>query len=160
MSLRGCVVTAFLLLVAPFCDSAQAFDYQIGQSLVCDTQQQVERFVALFTGDAQAAIRFVNAEEKNPAACAIMNVAFLRGAQVGTARHGASAFGIIRILVVGIDNGNGVRPCPPSRPFLHISRQGICRLVGLAMNNRLRGPPARASRGTGIGSVCGDHRIK
>ena len=117
MSWRGYVVTAFLLLLAPLCDSAQAIDYQIGQSLVCDTQQQVERFVALYTGDAQAAIRFVNAEEKNPAACAIMNVAFLRGTQVGTARHGASAFGIIRILVVGIDNGNGVRPVRPAAHF-------------------------------------------
>ena len=122
MSFAGYFVPLFALLAAPFCAPAQASDYQVGPSLVCDTQQQVERFVALFTGDAQAAIRFVNAEEKNSAACAIVNVAFMRGAQVGMARHGEKAFGIIRILVVGIDNGNGILPV---RPAAHFSLFGV-----------------------------------
>jgi hypothetical protein len=117
MIIRSYFVSLFLLLAAPVCTSAQASGYQVARSLVCHTQQQVERFVALFTGDAQAALRFVNTEENNPTACAIMNVAFLRGAQVGTAPHGESAFRIIRILVVGIDNGNGVRPVRPAAHF-------------------------------------------
>src|SRR5262249_51629581 len=75
------------LVAAPFCVPAQASDYEVGTSLVCDTQGQVERFVALFNGDAQAAIRVVNAEEANPNACAIMNVAYMRGMQVGMARR-------------------------------------------------------------------------
>src|SRR5215470_497423 len=58
------------------------------------------RFVALFNGDAQAAIRVVNAEEANPNACAIMSVAYMRGMQVGMARHGENAFEIVHILVV------------------------------------------------------------
>lgn len=72
-----------------------------GTSLVCDTQAQVKRFVALFTGDAQAAIRVVNAEEQNPSACVIRNVAYMRGIRVDLARHGDNAFEIVRILVVG-----------------------------------------------------------
>jgi hypothetical protein len=77
----------------------------------------VERFVALFAGDAQAAIRVVNAEEQNPSACMIMNVAYRRGAQAGTARHGDNAFAIVRILVVGVETGEGIRPVRPAVYF-------------------------------------------
>jgi len=116
------LVPLFALLATPFCAPAQALDYQavdyeIGASLVCDTQAQVERFVALFTGDAQAAIRVVNAEEQNPSACAIVNVAYRRGTSIGTARHGDSAFEIVRILVVGIETDNGIRPVRPAAYF-------------------------------------------
>jgi hypothetical protein len=54
------------VLIAPFCGSAQAMDYEVGSSIVCDIQSQVERFVALFSGDTQATIDAVNAEEKTP----------------------------------------------------------------------------------------------
>jgi len=105
------------LLAAPFCVPAQASDYEVGTSLVCDTQGQVERFVALFNGDAQAAIRVVNAEEANPNACAIMNVAYMRGMQVGMARHGENAFEIVHILVVGVETGDGILPVRPAAYF-------------------------------------------
>jgi hypothetical protein len=58
-------------------------------------------------------MQYVNDEEKNPTACAMMNVAYMRGAQVGMARHGANAFKIIRVLVVGVETGNGVLPVTP-----------------------------------------------
>jgi hypothetical protein len=105
------------LLVAPFCAPAQASDYEVGASLVCDTQGQVERFVGLFSGDAQAAIRTVNIEEANPSACAIMNLAYMRGMQVGMARHGENTFEIVHILVVGVETGDGILPVRPAAYF-------------------------------------------
>ncbi len=36
------------------------FDVDIDTTHACDTQQQVERFVALFEGDVGAALRAVN----------------------------------------------------------------------------------------------------
>jgi hypothetical protein len=110
------------LLAAPFTAPAQAADpqptdYEVGESLVCDTQGQVERFVALFAGDAQSAIRVVNAEAHDPSACALVSVAFIRGAQIGTARHGDDAFEIVRILVVGIETANGIRAVRPAAYF-------------------------------------------
>ena len=113
MSFAARALPLFALLAAPFCAPAHASDYDVGASLVCDTQEQVEHFVAQFTGDAQAAIQYVNDEEKNPTACAMMNVAYMRGAQVGMARHGANAFKIIRVLVVGVETGNGILPVTP-----------------------------------------------
>ena len=120
MNFAARLVPLFALLAAPFCAPAQASDYsdyEVGASLVCDTQGQVERFVAAFTGDAQAAIRVVNAEEGNPDACAIMNVAYMRGTQVGMARHGENAFEIVHILVVGVESGDGIRPVRPAAYF-------------------------------------------
>ena len=69
------------------------------------------------SGDAQAAIRVVNAEEANPNACAIMNVAYMRGTQVGMARHGENTFEIVHILVVGVETGNGILPVRPAAYF-------------------------------------------
>ena len=117
MSFATRLVLLLTLLAARFCTPAQASDYEIGASLVCDTKGQVERFVALFNGDAQAAIKVVNAEEKDPTACAIMNVAYMRGTQLGMARHGDNAFEIVRILVVGIETGDGLRPVRPAAYF-------------------------------------------
>jgi hypothetical protein len=113
--------TRLVLLFAPlaplFCSPALALDYEIGTSLVCDTQAQVERFVAVFSGDTQAAIRLVNAEERNPSACVIGNVAYMRGTQIGMVRHGDSAFEIVRILLIGIETENSILPVRPSVYF-------------------------------------------
>src|SRR5215470_4588019 len=103
MSFAIRLILLFALLAALLSAPARASDYEVGTNLVCDTQAQVERFVTLFTGDAQAAIRVVNIEEQNPSACVIMNVAYMRGTQIGLARHGDSAFEIVRILVIGIE---------------------------------------------------------
>ena len=115
-------VLPFALLASLLCGQARASDYEVGTSLVCDTQAQAERFVALFTGDAQAAVRVVNAEEQNPSACAIMNVAYMRGTQIGMARHGDSAFEIVRILVIGIETDHGIAPV---RPAVYFSPFGV-----------------------------------
>src|SRR6201995_3805555 len=117
MTLAARIAPLFALLAAPICvpaHAADAADYEVASSLVCDTQDQAERFVALFAGDAQAAIRLVNAEQKNPTACAMMNIAFVRGNQLGTARHGDNAFHITHILVIGVENGNGIQPVQPA----------------------------------------------
>src|SRR5271169_2888640 len=111
------LVPLLVLLAAPYCAPAQASDYEVGARLVCDKQGQVERFVAPFSGDAQAAIRVVNAEEANPNACATVNVAYMRGTQVGTARHGENAFEIVHILVVGVESGDSIRPVRPAAYF-------------------------------------------
>jgi hypothetical protein len=105
------------VLIAPLCGSARAADYEVGSSIICDTRTQVERFVALFSGDTQAAIDAVNSEEQNPTACALVDVAYMRGAEIGVARNGDSAFEIVRILVVGIDTAAGIQMVRPSAYF-------------------------------------------
>jgi hypothetical protein len=105
------------LLAALSCASAQAADYDVGTSLVCDTQGQVERYVALFSGDAQSAIDAINAEQHDPTACALVSVAYLRGSLIAVARNADNAFEIVRILVVGIDTPEGVQAVQPVAYF-------------------------------------------
>ena len=105
------------LLAALLCTPAQAADYEVGTSIVCDTQAQMERFVTLFAGDAQSAINTVNDQEHNPTACALANVAYLRGSRIEMVRHADRAFEIVRILVVGIDTAAGIHAVQPAAYF-------------------------------------------
>jgi hypothetical protein len=107
LALLACLVSA----------PVRASEYEVDTSLVCDTQAQVERFAAVFAGDAQDAIRIVNAEQQNPSACLVEDVAYMRGTQLGMIRHGDSAFEIVRILVIGIETENGILPVRPSVYF-------------------------------------------
>ena len=91
--------------------------YEVGQSLVCDTLEQVELFADLFSGDVQSAIRVVNEAEHNPSACGIVNVAFMRGDKHGMIRHSDSTFEIVHILVVGVETERGLRPVRPAAYF-------------------------------------------
>ncbi|HEY2226992.1 MAG TPA: hypothetical protein VGI22_04485 [Xanthobacteraceae bacterium] len=105
------------LLSLVICSPARAQEYEHATALLCDNQRQVERYVALFKGDEKPAIEAVNAEEHDPNACGLASVAFVRGPGLGTARNKESAFQIVRVLVVGIETPDGLRPVRPSAYF-------------------------------------------
>ena len=107
------VLPLLLLLGAP----AQAQEVEVGTSLVCDTQEQVERFVALYDGDAQSTANSVNAAERDPTACAVSTMAYVRGRQLATARNKDTTFQIVPILVLGVVTEAGVQSVTPARFF-------------------------------------------
>lgn len=78
------------LLLVPsvlfFGTAGQAQDVELGPSLICDTKQQVERFIALYDGDARATISAVNTEVLDPTACGLVTAVYVRGPQLTTAR--------------------------------------------------------------------------
>jgi hypothetical protein len=80
-------IALLAVLAAPLCPAAQPTEYEVGASLVCDTQSQAERFVALFAGDAQAAIDAVNAEEHDPTACALINASGMSCTSTPSSRY-------------------------------------------------------------------------
>jgi hypothetical protein len=109
----GALVFVLAAAVLP----ARAQEVQVGTVTICDTQKQVERVAALFHGDdAQAAISSVNAEENNPSACALADVAYLAGRQLGMARTRSVAFQIIPVIVLGLSTPAGLRTLAPA-PF-------------------------------------------
>jgi hypothetical protein len=113
--MRPALHIALLSLLA--CYPAQAQEYEHGTALLCDNQKQVERYVSLFKGEEQSTVDAVNTEEHNPTACGLADVAFMRGPDFGTARNKDSAFQIVRILVVGVDTPEGLRPVRPTPYF-------------------------------------------
>ena len=107
---------ALALVLAAAVPPARAQEVQVGTVMICDTQKEIERVVALLHGDAQTAISAVNAEEHNPSACALANVAYLAGPQVGMARTTSDAFQIVPVIVLGLSTPAGLRTLAPA-PF-------------------------------------------
>ena len=89
------------VLLVLMCATARAHEIETGMNVICDTRQQAERLAALLEGDTQVAIGTVNAEVRDPTACAMLNVVYVRGAKVGTARSKVGTFDIVEVLVVG-----------------------------------------------------------
>jgi hypothetical protein len=111
----------FLLVCAPVQaqdrHSMDDRDLEFGDVVVCDTQEQMERYVALYHGDKEAAVRAVNRAENDPTACGVASAAFVRGPQTATARAERMAFKIVRILVLGLDSDDGFRRVQPAPYF-------------------------------------------
>jgi hypothetical protein len=96
---------------------AQADEIQVGTNPVCDTQQQAERFAALYDGDAQTAVSIVNAEEHDETACSIVTMAYVPGPPLATAQHWNLTLQIVQVLVVGVVTQEGVQAVEPVRLF-------------------------------------------
>ena|SRR5262245_2820795 len=111
-SALGLAMLSFLI-----CLPARAYEVETGSVLICDTQQQVERFVQLFDGNHQLAITAVNTEERDPNACVMADVAYVKGPQVGVARSKSHAFEITPVVVVGTTAPRGYRPVKPALFF-------------------------------------------
>src|SRR5262245_40560599 len=105
------------LLSLLLCFPARAQKIEVGTGIFCDTQKQVERFVGRVDGNAENAIKAVNAEENDPTACASGTIAFIRGPEITTARTKNGTFHIVRVLVVGVLTEAGFRTTVPMAFF-------------------------------------------
>jgi hypothetical protein len=115
-SALSCAILSLLM-----CVPGRAYDVATGPVMVCDTQEQVERFVQLFDGNQQRAIDAVNSEEHNPSACAVVDVTYVPGPTLGVARSRSHAFEITPVAVVGSAMPRGYRPVKPVLFFTPIS---------------------------------------
>jgi hypothetical protein len=107
------VLPLVLLLSVP----ARAQEVEVGTSLICDTQEQVERFVTLYDGDVRSTVKSVNAAEHDPTACAVSTMAYVRGRQLAMTRNKDTAFQIVPILVLGVVTEEGVQSVQPASFF-------------------------------------------
>jgi hypothetical protein len=96
---------------------AHAHEVETGAIMVCDTQQQVERYAQLFDGNPQVAISAVNAEANDPTACAMVEAAYVQGPAIEMARSKSYAFSIVPIVVVGVSRPNGYQQIRPALFF-------------------------------------------
>jgi uncharacterized membrane protein YraQ (UPF0718 family) len=113
-------VLATLILGLPAqAEDLGAGEIQVSTQLVCNTQHEAFRFARLYSGDAEAALRIVNAEESDQTACAIIPVIYSVGSRLGSARTktGSTTFNIVKILVIGVVTTGGVRTVLPTEYF-------------------------------------------
>jgi len=116
--MKVALLLAALLPLA--CLPAKAYEIQSGAVTICDTQGQAERYVQLFDGNPQVAIGAVNAEEHDPSACALVNVSYVQGPELGIVRGRQHAFQIMPIVVVGVSTPTGYRRAAPALFFTPI----------------------------------------
>jgi hypothetical protein len=113
MNLRIGVASFFGLMALLQSATALAADVETSVAPVCATQKQVERLAGLFAYNTKSAVHAVNVETQNPHACGIANVAFLRGARIGTVRTQEATFEIVEVLVVGTVLGDSIMAAKP-----------------------------------------------
>jgi hypothetical protein len=113
--LGSAVVLSLLVLAsAPVRCQEAAHAVEVGNALICDTRQQVERIVSFMRGDLQSAVNAVNAAERDGTACGMSRLAFVRGAKLAIVRTREEAFQIVEILVVGVVTEAGVQAIVPN----------------------------------------------
>ena len=100
-------------------------DVQVGTTVICDTQQQMERFVVVFDGDFAAAMNKVNAEENNPTACIGATMAYVQGNELSKAKGNKGTYNIVRVLVLGITTPAGFQPIQPAAFFSIVKSEDV-----------------------------------
>ena len=108
---------------------------EIDTNLICDTQQQVERFVTFLDengGSAEDALAAVNAENKTRDACVIATAAYRRAGVTGTAKNNEATFDVTRIVVIGVYTVNGLERSMPTEFFTLVPRGAEDGTVGQA----------------------------
>ena len=110
--MRTALTIALLSLFAAV--PAQAYEVETGSIMICDTQQQIERYVQLFDGNRDEAIKAVNTEASNPTACALTNVAYVQGETIGMARSTTDGYKVIQVAVVAVNTGAGFQLVQPT----------------------------------------------
>jgi len=106
---------------------------EIDTNLICDTPQQVERFVSLLdekAGSAEAAITAVNEENNTQDACVIATAAYRRAGVAARAKNREASFDVTRIVVLGVYTVNGLQRTLPTEFFTLVPRQGESGTVG------------------------------
>src|SRR4051794_36550526 len=95
--MNSCIGVASCFGVMALLQNARVLGADVETSVapVCATQKQVERLAGLFAYNTKSAVHVVNVETQNSQACGIVNVAFLRGARIGTVRTQEATFEIV-----------------------------------------------------------------
>ena len=131
----GIVPLAFALTLAgstavlgqePAALEANPDQIQVGTGIICDTQDEVTRFVQIIgEHDANGAIETVNREAANPIACGLATVAFKVGKEVGNIRTGKGTYKIMEIDIVAAASQEGSwRMITPRKQFTAIRLNG------------------------------------
>jgi hypothetical protein len=88
---------------------------EVGVGLICNSEAQVERYLALHLKDESptVAIRTVNAEVQDPNACALAAIAFVRGEQGKSVVAQGGLMKIMQVMILATQTPAGWQRVPP-----------------------------------------------
>ncbi|HET7849889.1 MAG TPA: hypothetical protein VFL51_12590 [Pseudolabrys sp.] len=115
--MRATVAAAAALLLMGAAAQADTSDQQqqqakqptVGVGVICDTQQEAEKFISLRAkGDEpESAMQSVNADAKKTRACGVAAIVFKRDAIVANEKLNGKLVQVVRINVMAGYNGSG-----------------------------------------------------
>ena len=87
---------------------------QVGVGLICDSAQQVERYLTLYQGNTtpENALDVVNTESKNPHACGMAAIAFIADQQVAILNTSNGTVRVLRIKIIAAATDRGWQQVP------------------------------------------------
>lgn len=88
-----------------------------GPGLICDTQDQAERFVSLLGDGVESALGIVNREAGTPDACLVATMGFKRGETVSEVLRNGAVIGVIEVTVMAVNTQLGLQPIEPKKYF-------------------------------------------
>lgn len=99
----------------------------VGLGLICDSPQQLHRFVDMRNQgrEADEAVRTINEEAKNPVACGSVMAAFAPGKAVDKMKMLGETVEFIEITVIAISDGAGWTKVPPTTQYAIRTEPGI-----------------------------------
>jgi hypothetical protein len=100
----------------------------VGQGLICDSPQQLHKFVDLRNQgrEADEAVRTINEEAKNPIACGSVMAAFAPGKPIDKMKMLGETVELIEITVIAISNdGASWTKVPPTTQYAIRTEPGI-----------------------------------
>lgn len=102
-------------------------ELHVGEGVVCDTADQVERFTAVLddTGAVDNAVNTVNEETHNPAACALVLAAFVPGQEVTQVRNKAGLLRVVEITILAVPVGDEWQAVDPLKQYAAFPTKGI-----------------------------------
>jgi hypothetical protein len=115
LRLAGFVLAGCFPLGAMSQPAEEPVEVQVGVGVVCDTAQQVERFVALHTEGSkpQTAIERVNAEAHSDRACGSVVVAFIPGKRITDVAVTGGTMRVTEVKIVGTVTQQGLQAVEP-----------------------------------------------
>jgi len=134
-NMKGLLLGMALAATIPTLDKASAQSIETGTGLLCDQPSEVERFFSLLEDDLQTAIEQVNAEAHKASACAVVQVAFVKGNEVAAGRHKNGSYKVVEVVVVAIFNDQ----------WLSVTPRPAVQSPSMARRRRTPDAPARSS---------------
>lgn len=89
--------------------------------LICDTQQQAERFVLVLRDNVEKALGTVNNEAGTPDACMVATYGFVPGQTVSEVERNGTIMNVIEVRVMAVATNGGVQLIEPKVYYSVIS---------------------------------------
>jgi hypothetical protein len=81
--------------------------------LICDTQEQAERFVLILRDNVEKAIGTVNAEAGTPNACMVATYGFVPGQTVSEVERNGAIVNVVEVRVMAVATNGGLQMIEP-----------------------------------------------